>query len=274
MVRDGRSRIGSLLLAVFLMIAAACSPGGGTDFEPTASVSERGGTAEDEVLAPTSVPASTHLCDHPYFPAVEGASWTYASAGSAVGPYTFTDTATNLREDGFTLQGDFDGLVRIQEWSCSEAGLALLDYSGMGAAQVMAEGLQVQFETTGMTGVTLPADLAPGDEWSQRFEVAGSVTLASGLEASAQGSASASNRAVGFETVSVPAGTFNALRIERTIELDLTLQFGESGTPILINSQEVIWLAEGVGWIKDSITGTIESSPVEETIELVSYSIP
>jgi hypothetical protein len=272
----------ALVFLELLTTLAACSPGsvsgtgaGAPESGPTASGSPGAGEAGGIAAAtprPTAEP--THLCDHPYFPAVDGASWTYSSADSAAGPYSFTDSITSVRADGFTLRGDFDGLVRTQEWSCSAAGLALLDYSGMGAAQVMTEGLQVQFETTEMNGITLPADLEPGDEWSQSFSVAGTATLQTGLESSVQGTASAAHRALGFETVTVAAGTFEALRVERTIALDLTVQFGEAGMPIQIDSEEIIWFVAGVGWVKDSFTGTVETTPVNESIELTSYSIP
>ena len=266
-----------------LLALAACSPGA----EPTTEV---GPLAETDTAAsspsgvetseadgepmPTPTAVSVHLCDHPYFPAVEGASWTYTSADSAVGPYSFTDSIANLRPDGFTLRGDFDGLVRTQEWSCRPDGLALLDYSGMGAAQVTTDALQVEFETTGMTGITLPAGLAPGDEWSQSFEISGSVILQGGLESSAEGTATTENRATGIESVTVAAGTYDALRIERTILIDLTIQFGESGMPITFTSEEVVWFAEGIGWVKDSFSSTIESVPVNESIELNSFFIP
>jgi hypothetical protein len=274
---------GPLWIVGVLLALAACSPGA----EPATEIGSLAATdtvafsppevetseADGEPM-PTSNTAPLHLCNHRYFPAVDGASWTYTSADSAVGPYSFTDSITNMRSDGFTLRGDFDGLVRTQEWSCGPEGLALLDYSGMGAAQVTTDALQVEFETTGMTGLTLPAGLAPGDEWTQSFEISGNAVLQGGLESSAEGTATAENLAIGIESVTVAAGTFDALRIERTILLDLMIQFGESGMPVTFTSEEVVWFAEGIGWVKDSFTGTIESTPVNESIELASYSVP
>jgi len=261
-----------LLLLAGLLLGAACGPTGGAT--PTAVGAGVVPATSTPTPEPTATEASTHACDHPYFPAVEGASWTYASDDSSVGPYSFTDSVTNLRSDGFTLRGDFDGLIRTQEWSCSEDGLALLDYSGMGAAQVVTNDLQVEFQTTDMSGITLPAGLAPGDEWAQEFTIAGTLVLTNGVESSAEGTASSTNHAVAMESVSVAAGTFDALRIERTIVIDLHVQYGETTIPVQVNSQEVVWFAEGVGMVKDSFTGSVASMPVNESIDLTGYSIP
>ncbi len=72
----------------------------------------------------------------------QGASWTYTGEAGPRGSYTFTDQVTDLRSDGFTLTADFDGLRRVQEWSCTAQGLVALDFSGGGRGQCDQRGIE------------------------------------------------------------------------------------------------------------------------------------
>jgi hypothetical protein len=270
-------------LSLVLLTMSACAPGSDADRgsgTPDGEVSTPAveGASPEAELTPSTGSSGTlengHACNHPFFPAVVGGTWTYAGVDSIAGPYSFTDTITSMQDDGFTLTGDFGDLVRTQQWSCSEAGLAVLDYEGMGAAQVSTSGLNFELETTGVSGVTLPIDLAPGSTWTQSFTLSGLMSLAGAPESSASGTAIASNEAIGFETVEVPAGSFEALRIERTIEINLLVSVGESTLPVAVSSVETTWFAEGVGWIRSSFTGTIQDQALDESIELTAFSIP
>jgi hypothetical protein len=276
MNRYGRVSVG-LILVLLALALSACAPGESTP-EPIIEVETLvGGESVPEVGdggSPVGSVVSTHLCNHPYFPALDGANWRYSGVESAAGPYSFTDTVINVRADGFTLSGEFDGLVRTQEWSCSEAGVSVLDYGGMNSARVTTSGMDFQLQTTEMSGVTLPADLAPGSSWSQSFTVAGEMVMEGAATSTATGTAVSHNVAIEFETVTVPAGTFEALRIERTIEIDLLIHVGGASLPTTVSSTESTWFARGVGWIKSSFTGMILDQPIDESIVLDAYSIP
>jgi hypothetical protein len=107
--------------------------------------------------------------------------------------------------------------------------------------------------TTSNEGITLPGDIQQGDDWSQTIGVkvsAGDQTMDFIIDTT--------YTALGYETVTVPAGTFNALKIEQSADM------GGSEPTI-----QTLWYVQDVGLVKSLIE-------VGETYvnELVSYNIP
>src|SRR5262245_38742161 len=51
------------------------------------------------------------LCANTYYPVREGTTWNYKSTGGPLGEYSFTDTITSFRDDGFTLSTQFGDLT-------------------------------------------------------------------------------------------------------------------------------------------------------------------
>lgn len=108
-------------------------------------------------------------------------------------------------------------------------------------------------KTTSNDGVTLPGDIQSGDDWSQTLGVevgANNLTMNFTIENSF--------KAAGYELVSVPAGTFDALKVEMESTTD-------GGDPIT----QTLWYVKDVGLVKSIID---LDTPVVQ--ELVSYSIP
>ena len=115
-----------------------------------------------------------------------------------------------------------------------------------------------------------PSDLSPG--WKRRVVTAYSVLSNGGALSWAQ-----TMRAEEWELVSVPAGTFTALRYVNYI-----VYSHKDWSRIHCTRQETIWLAPEVGrWVKRTSSGTyyvndtVDSSPYNEdsrTWELVEWS--
>lgn len=273
----------SLHLLLLLTLAAACAP---EPSPPEPSIpAEESPTATTLETAATPLPTegpSTEaggddvgLCGHPYFPVVPGATWTYQGISGPDGAYTFSDTIDNFRPDGFTLTATFEGLTRTQEWSCTEEGLTAMQYTGAGAAgSVVTEGSTAEFETTSFSGVSLPKDLSVGDTWTLTFEVAGEQTLPGGEFAESQGTVTYAFEAIGIESVSVPAGAFEAMRVDVETSLDFTLSMGGAEIPMQMTTSGSTWHVLNVGWVKSVSSGTLFDQRVEETLELQSYTIP
>jgi hypothetical protein len=57
----------------------------------------------------------------------EGATWSYQGTSSLTEPYTFTDSISSVRADGFTLTTEFDELTRTQEWACKPDGIVAIE---------------------------------------------------------------------------------------------------------------------------------------------------
>lgn len=239
------------------------------------SLTQEASTGTETPLSPGSgMPVvGSGLCANAYYPVREGATWTYQSTGGPVGGYGFTDTITSVREDGFTLTSQFEDLTRTQEWACRTEGLVALQLGGTSAATLNSQDMQLTLEVNNVSGVTFPNAIAPGDEWSHALEFTGNMTVVS-QEIEATGSAQSSFAAVGYESVTVPAGTFDALKIRVDSTININGIFQGISMPVTVSSPYDYWFVQGVGWVKASGTGTVGDESFTETIELQSYSIP
>ena len=203
------------------------------------------------------------LCQNPYYPVVAGASWTYQMSGP-VGD-TFTRSIVNVRENGFDDQDVFSaGVTRQGSWECREGNLiSLTPASG---PSVAAAGMQMNFTVESNTGLTFPADPRPGMEWRQNIVLAGRSER-EGQSIEVRGVMDRSCKAVGMERVSVPAGDFEALRVDCSHKMDLSF----SGVPVSsMTETNASWYARGVGWVKTR--GSSDAGVTE--IVLLSYTIP
>lgn len=258
------------------LLLAACAPGQSDNGQPEQEQPKA--TDAQPTAEPTAVPTETPAagaCYHPYYPVVVGATHTYSSTSADLGAYTFTDTITNVRADGFTLTTEFEGLTRVQEWECSAEGLASLEYDSGVAAAITTSGMNASFETTGSTGVTLPADVAPGDTWEQSFDVTGTMVMAEAGNAEASGTVDISFEAIGVEEVTTAAGTFMALRVESDLTFDLSVTFEGFEIPVSLQGHTISWYAEGVGWVKSEDTATFaEAGTFSSVVDMQSYNIP
>lgn len=263
---------------LLLVLAAACAPEP-TPTEPSALEGETPPATPME-SAPSPTPAEEEggddkACTDPYFPVALGASWTYQGTSGPEGAYTFTDAISDVRADGFTLTATFEGLTRTQEWTCTSEGLTAMQYPGAGVAgSVVTEDSTAEFQTTSFSGVSLPRDLTAGDTWTLTYEVTGAQTVPGGETAETKGTVTFDFEAIGDESVSVPAGAFEALRVDIEMNLNFTMSIGGAEVPMIMTTSGSTWFVRDVGWVKSVSSGTVFEQPVEETLELLSYTIP
>ena len=256
--------ISVLLVTVFL---AACStpqvPPTNTQSIETVPVTET-----------TATPAAGQsLCTNVYYPVRQDAMWTYKSTGGPAGEYSFTDTITSVRADGFTLSTQIGDLTRTQEWTCTAEGLTALQLGGAPAAMLNSQNIQLDLDISNVTGVTFPSQINPGDQWQQNMDVSGNVT-AFNEEAEASGSVQMSFNALDNESVSVPAGTFDALKVKVGVNLSVNATYEGITLPVSFTGDYIYWFAPNVGWVKASGTGNVLGSSFTDTTELQSYNIP
>lgn len=209
--------------------------------------------------APQGPTVSTN-CDNPWFPVVEGATSTWqvsSSAGEAVRTATIKDVAAN----GFSVErkGELSSgreYTLVERWSCVPAGLVQYPTGELVAVATGLNG-EVTASVGENEGATLPRDIQPGDTWHQAFN--GDVT---GPESTTNWTVNYDFAAVGLEEVTVPAGTFTAMKLTNHIS------WPNSGIPEM---DMAYWFAEGVGLVK-----TVFSMNGEDlgTSELVSFSLP
>jgi len=253
------------LLLVFLLITACSSNGGGTG----------GPSGTDEPISPDSgLPVvGEGLCANAYFPVRQGATWTYKSTGGAAGDYEFTDTVSAVRDGGFTLTSTFSDLTRTQEWECKEEGLVALQLGGPTVATLSSEDIDLQLDVKNVSGVTFPSEINAGDQWQHALDFEGTMAIA-GETAEADGNVQTNFTALGEESVTVPAGTFNAMKVQMDTALNITVRVQGLAVPVTFSGSFNYWLVQGAGWVKASGTGTVANTSFTETIELQSYNIP
>jgi hypothetical protein len=258
-------------LLVTLILAACSTPSvSPTNPQPTVTEPSTEPTAALEASPPA---AGQGLCTNLYYPVRPNATWTYKSTGGPAGEYRFTDTITSVREDGFTLSTQIGDLNRTQEWTCTTEGLAALQLGGAPAAMLNSQGIHLNLDVEDGTGVAFPARINPGDQWQQTLHVTGNVT-AMNEEAEATGDVQMNFVAVGEESVTVPAGTFQALKVDVDVTLDLDATYSGISLPVSFSGDYTYWFAPGVGWVKASGTGAVLGSSFTDTTELQSYNIP
>lgn len=244
---------------------AACTPG-------LPEVPGDGTGAATETQQPD---VSAHLCANPLFPIVEGATWTYSSTGAAgaTQPYSFTDTITEVREDGFTLTTQFTDLTRTQEWSCRPEGLVALQLGSGPAAGLSTSQMNLELTTSNINGVTLPSTVTDGQTWNYSLDFTGNMDIA-GTPAEATGNMNSTFNAAGMENVTVPAGNFSGMKI--LISPTMNIQATHQGitVPVVFTGTSTVWFVPNVGWVKMVNTGDIQGTQFTETISLESYNIP
>jgi hypothetical protein len=274
-------RIASALLILFFAAACSAPPVAPTLQQPpmtdtqapqasaTAPLTELPGTAES-----TSMPVpEAGLCTNTYYPVRQGATWIYKSTGGPAGEYRFTDTISAVGPDSFTLTTEIAGLTNRQDWNCTPEGLVAHQLGGAPAAMLNSQGIVLTLNATNASGVVFPTQINAGDQWQHILDVAGNVSVAN-EEAEATGTAQMNFTALGNESVTVPAGTFDAMKIQIDTTLNVEASYEGITLPVTFTGSHTYWFAPGVGWVKATGTGNFLAASFSETTELQSYNIP
>ncbi len=248
------------LLSVFVVLACGLVPSAPVEtplpaVEPT--VSEEPTTSVDG-------------CANPYYPAVPNASRVYKSSGTSKGEYTITETTSEVRTDGFRVLTDYGTSVKSIEWSCAAEGLRVYSTGNEKTQGLAVESDQFQLEVTikNPSGVTLPSKIATGDSWIQSFDFESTGTIG-GNTTTGTGTSTSTYEALGVESITTPAGTFQAMKIKSETKEDIQATFNGLAANSSNAYQTIFWFVEGVGLVRSETTGGYT-----ETLELQSYNIP
>lgn len=265
------------ILLMLIFLTACASPATTSTTEPQATETQASqATATMLATEPPATPEGVKgagLCANAYYPVRQGSTWNYKSTGSPAGEYSFADTITAVREDGFTLSTQIGDLTRTQEWNCTPEGLIALQLGGAPAAMLNAQNIQLNLNSKNSSGVTFPSEIQPGDQWQQNLDVEGDVAVAN-EEGKATGNVQLSFNALGNESVTVPAGTFDALKIDVNTSVNVDVTYEGLTLPVTFTGSYTYWFAKGIGWVKATGTGNFLGSSFSETTELQSYSVP
>ena len=162
--------------------------------------------------APTQgAPSSGDECGNPYYPVVNGSQWNYIGTN---GPFSYSLSSGTVGE--FTIVVELGANTFNIVGLCMQGGdINLLEVPG-DSLSYSGEAGSATTKTTRKEGVTLPGDIQVGDDWSQTL---GLVVSAGNLKK--EYTVDATYTAIGYESVTVPAGTFNALKIKQSSSMEV-----------------------------------------------------
>lgn len=269
---------------IALLLIMACSTIGGGTGEETASTEEpassvEGGDGSESNNSNTDEESSdsesntSSLCKNEYYPVVEGAKWNYQGTSSETDDYTFSNTITAVRDDGFSVLVEFDDVTLTQEWACTPDGILALDMGGGTAGTLATSDVNLVMDTQNASGITYPNNISPGDTWTHTLDYTGTMDF-NGESIDVSGDTIYNSTAISIESISVPAGTYDAMRIDIVTTININMNMGGSEIPVTFSSTSTSWFAKDVGWIKSDSAGEFSGFSFTDSLELVSYNIP
>ncbi len=217
--------------------------------------------------------AAQGSCENELLPVVQGASWVYSSIGGPNGDFTYKDTISETHAGGFTLTSDFPNQSVNQTWVCTPDGLIAYQLGGGTTASVSMQNMISGFTTIEVNGLSLPALVTPGQTWNYNLTMEGSIETPGGAVQS-PGTFKLDMQELGKESITVPAGTFEATRIQATFNAQISVDFQGSPVPYMVNGTSIVWYAPGVGYIKSIENIDFSGTTFTSTTELQTYSIP
>lgn len=219
--------------------------------------------AGDSKATPTPARAAT-ACDHPYMPLRAGASWTYASTKGTMA-WSVASATGSTDSAAATMDIAVPGGSLTVHWTCGSQGIVSYDFGSLNSS---AFGHIVTFDVVDSSGTFLPpADrLVPGSSWPNASIIVMHVSQ-QGFTVDLTSETSETWTATGMETITVPAGTFEALRVDGTVSISM------SGNMVAVPNSTMsssYWFAKGVGIVRYSYT----SEQTQGGADLTAYSVP
>lgn len=196
-------------------------------------------------------PTQASNCDHPYYPLKLGTKTSYrTSAAGRVS--TFQWEVREATNDHAMLHYSFDGGMQMDsEMSCGDDGLLAKTYLDLSSA--MAGG-DVEAKTISSSGHFLPRDLAVGTTWTSTYEVEAKNNNPQAAQlgmSTTHMNLTTKNTAVSEEQVTVPAGTFSAIKVESNNKMKMKL--GPNLPDVDTEFTSYSYFVRGKGLVKSEI---------------------
>jgi hypothetical protein len=253
---------------LFIVTLAAC--GSPSKVVPTSTpIKVAGPTATLPVSSPAAPtqPVSGG-CTNAYFPLSSGATWSYASTGSLAGDYTYTRTLSGLSDTGFMTNDVIGGVTRTVTWSCDSGNLTSL--ASGSSNSVSSSSMKLTIDSANATGYLIPNAFTDGKTWSEYLTTNGTLDDGNKTKGTMVSEVKTDCTAAGAESVKVPVGTFDTVKItcHSSQVATVTLTVGGSTGPVTTIQDSTQWYAQGVGMVQTVNSGDAGS----ETIQLTSYT--
>jgi hypothetical protein len=249
--------------------------------EPTAAPP----TATPPTAEPTAAPAEptptlatagetaalpTGDCSNAFYPVIEGRTLRYANNIPGFGVTEHAITHSDVTDSSFTATTDLgDGNVLTQTWTCSGEGLLQPEFSQLPTGDQVT--LTIEFVES--SGLTIPAadQFQAGTTWTTRYVANATLSDSGAGEMLMEQTTELTHTVIGPETITVPAGEFEAMRVETTGNvIAVTSVGGVAVPPTEIPMSFVSWYAENVGLVRQEWTDLFGAGSEAVTTELVA----
>jgi hypothetical protein len=208
-------------------------------------------------------PVASTACDHPYLPVLPGASWTFSGDG-----YTYNMRVESVSGDMQSARADVvssfpEGSVTL-EWTCAAGGVSFTQMGAFSVSDTVGVG---KFEIIDQSGNTLlpTNEFVPGASWSSEHTMAYSIGIAE-LDSAFTSHTSENHSAGAPQTITTPAGTFEAIPVTSDGTVTTSGQFGIGSN----SYTSVVYYSEGVGIVR--IETFSEGFGIQ--LDLQSYFVP
>lgn len=241
-----------LVLTSLLLVGAGCSRA--TPSTPATSTGS--GSSGSAPLAD----GARSSCEHPYYPLRPGYEIVFRNTSHSpidgtpqTSNYSWKVTGATADTVELAVHFDAEDITSTQTLKCRDGALeasAYVDLNGGAGRQ------SYHLETRNASGTYLPSDLRVGSEWTQSFDIimrpsAGTDPVLGTIE----GTVTIHRQALAEESVTVPAGTYTALKVESRTSLNFGSIAGvldASAGAVDVVSHE--WWVKNVGLVKTQAT--------------------
>ncbi len=227
------------------MLSPGTNQGGNATSEPGSSTTSEG----------SGEPAEIGLCANAWYPVGPNIERRYRIKypNNMFPEKEYSEHFGDFTADGFMATMLFDSLTTKINWRCTAEGLFATQYNNsidmrnLGTANI---------DTLEASGVSFPAEdrWKTGEKWSATYRVKQTMRSGDGkVETESTGTVVQSGEIVAQETVTVPAGTFDAFKVRMATNLDMSINVnGMGAVPAKMNLETFAWFAKGKGMVKSS----------------------
>jgi len=244
-----------LLVTSLTLLGAGC---GQTTSEPTATTKEP--------VAKGS--AYSDACGNPYYPFKPGLAIAYKVSPSTGAEGDSDYTIRTLSVSGTTAKTRTEmagGVTADMEADCASGSVELKGSSNLDAA---AQGVGFKTTVLASSGTFMPSNVSAGTVWNNSETILMEFTEgASASMGPITSTTTEQSRAIGEESVTVPAGTYTAIKVELTRTITSKFSGGPKGIklpampPTTVKSTE--WWVKGIGMVKSVTVSEGQTSTVE-----------
>lgn len=199
---------------------------------------------------PSDQPWVSVNCNHPYYPLKDGNEIDYrvTSGGQS---FDYVLKVSDVTDSSAKLSVSFtkpSPMTVVQNLQCDDGTIRTDGYLDMAA---VSTGGKMKIETKSVSGDLMPKDLAVGTAWTTKYDTV--ITLQDPSLPQGFGNMTASvestNKVLTEESITVPAGTYTALKVQVDTNTVVTIPGVPTG-PSTTKMTNFQWWVKDVGMIK------------------------